>query len=185
MASSGRIALQTPADSRGASDRRLSSGRMLLNCSGLALGCTHMTSQCECNAQVPAYTAGINTLQYNPALCINCGMCSIVCPHAVFAPDGKVARLIRPEACMECGACKRNRLAGAISVDSGDCSFYPVRDHNQGRWLGVATARQEEKSLPPVELIQVGDVYFVRDGHHRISVARALGQPVIEAEVWA
>jgi hypothetical protein len=66
-----------------------------------------------------------------------------------------------------------------------DCSFYPVRDHNQERWLGVATARQEEKSLPPVELIQVGDVYFVRDGHHRISVARALGQPVIEAEVWA
>jgi hypothetical protein len=40
--------------------------------------------------------------------------------------------------------------------------------------------------LPPVALIQVGDYYFVRDGHHRISVARALGQQVIEAtvEVW-
>jgi len=34
-----------------------------------------------------------------------------------------------------------------------------------------------------VELIQVGDVYFVRDGHHRISVARALGQRDVEAEV--
>jgi hypothetical protein len=49
--------------------------------------------------------------------------------------------------------------------------------------LGIATARQRGKPLPPVELIQVGDVYFVRDGHHRISVARALGQRDIGAEV--
>jgi hypothetical protein len=39
--------------------------------------------------------------------------------------------------------------------------------------------------LPPVALIQVGDVYFVRDGHHRISVARALGRNQIEAKVTA
>ena len=38
---------------------------------------------------------------------------------------------------------------------------------------------------PPVELIQVGDLYFVRDGHHRISVARAMGQEAIEAKVTA
>jgi hypothetical protein len=37
--------------------------------------------------------------------------------------------------------------------------------------------------LPPVELIQVGDVFFVRDGHHRVSVARAMGQEYAEAEV--
>jgi hypothetical protein len=37
--------------------------------------------------------------------------------------------------------------------------------------------------LPPVELIQVGDVYFVQDGHHRISVAQALGQRDVEARV--
>jgi hypothetical protein len=37
--------------------------------------------------------------------------------------------------------------------------------------------------MPPVELIRVGDVYFVRDGHHRVSVARALGQAYIDAEV--
>jgi hypothetical protein len=34
-----------------------------------------------------------------------------------------------------------------------------------------------------VELIQIGEVYFVQDGHHRISVARALGQRTIEAQV--
>ena len=52
--------------------------------------------------------------------------------------------------------------------------------------LGIAAARHRGRSLPPVALIQVGDHYFVRDGHHRISVARALGQQVIEAtvEVW-
>jgi hypothetical protein len=64
-----------------------------------------------------------------------------------------------------------------------DCDFNPLRDHGRDRWMRVALARLEGKSLPPVELIQVGDVYFVRDGHHRISVARALGQPDIEAEV--
>ena len=37
--------------------------------------------------------------------------------------------------------------------------------------------------LEPVELIQVDDSYFVKDGHHRISVARALGQSAIDAEV--
>jgi hypothetical protein len=38
-------------------------------------------------------------------------------------------------------------------------------------------------TLPAVDLIQIGDVYFVRDGHHRISVGRAMGQEIIDAEV--
>jgi hypothetical protein len=50
------------------------------------------------------------------------------------------------------------------------------------RWLRVAAARAQCKLLPPVVLVQVGDVYFVCDGRHRISVARALGQVDIEAE---
>jgi hypothetical protein len=64
-----------------------------------------------------------------------------------------------------------------------DRDFNPLQDHNKGRWLGIAAARQRGKALPPVELVQVGDVYFVRDGHHRISVARALGQRDIKAKV--
>ncbi len=64
-----------------------------------------------------------------------------------------------------------------------DRSFNPLQDHCKGRWLRVARARDQDKVLPPVVLIQVGDVYFVRDGHHRISVANALGQMDIEAEV--
>ncbi len=38
--------------------------------------------------------------------------------------------------------------------------------------------------LPPIEVYKVGDVYFVRDGNHRVSVARALGNKSIQAHVW-
>lgn len=68
-------------------------------------------------------------------------------------------------------------------VHDFDRDFNPLQDHNKGRWLSVAGARQRGKSLPPVDLVQVGSIYFVQDGHHRISVARALGQQDIEAEV--
>ena len=64
-----------------------------------------------------------------------------------------------------------------------DRSFAPLQEHNRGRWLNVATARLTNVTLPPVELIQVGDIYFVRDGHHRVSVARALGEKEIDAVV--
>jgi NAD-dependent dihydropyrimidine dehydrogenase PreA subunit len=60
-----------------------------------------------------------NTLQYNRELCSNCGMCSIVCPHEVFAPGDDAAELAKPAACMECGACQKNCPTGAITVDSG------------------------------------------------------------------
>ena len=61
----------------------------------------------------------LNTLQYDPGACIGCGMCIDVCPHAVFALNGRVAQFARPEACMECGACQLNCPTGAIAVDSG------------------------------------------------------------------
>jgi hypothetical protein len=64
-----------------------------------------------------------------------------------------------------------------------DRNFYPLEEHLKSRWLRVAMAWQLGIALPPVELIQLGEIYFVRDGHHRISVARALGQTEIEAEV--
>jgi hypothetical protein len=67
-----------------------------------------------------------------------------------------------------------------------DRDFNPLHDHNRGRWLSVAAARERGRDLPPVALIQIGDSYFVRDGHHRISVAHALDQSTIQAtvEVW-
>ena len=67
--------------------------------------------------------------------------------------------------------------------DDFDRDFNPLQDHNKERWLNIAAARRRGKALPPVELVQVEDIYFVLDGHHRISVAQAMGQQDIEAMV--
>jgi|WetSurMetagenome_2_1015567.scaffolds.fasta_scaffold841238_2 ferredoxin len=75
-----------------------------------------------------AVVAPINTLQYEPQLCINCEMCIQVCPHGVFAPGHKQVVLARWSACMECGACQNNCPTGAIRVDSGTgCASAMIR----------------------------------------------------------
>lgn len=64
-----------------------------------------------------------------------------------------------------------------------DLEFNPLSDHNRERWIDILTAQNRGVVLPPVELIRIGDRYFVRDGHHRISVASARGQKSIEAQI--
>ncbi|MCJ7532178.1 MAG: 4Fe-4S binding protein [Anaerolineales bacterium] len=64
-----------------------------------------------------AYKA--NTLLYNPEKCIGCEMCVHVCPHNVFIMQGRLAQLVRSEACMECGACQVNCPTDALVVESG------------------------------------------------------------------
>jgi hypothetical protein len=62
--------------------------------------------------------------------------------------------------------------------------FLPLRDDLRERWVGVDTLTLASDGWPPVELYRVGDVYFVKDGHHRVSVARQLNIPTVEAHVW-
>jgi len=64
-----------------------------------------------------------------------------------------------------------------------DRAFLPAVDTTGSRWQSVDRAFYQEVSLPPVVLYKVGQVYFVVDGHHRVSVAREQGQEFIEAEV--
>jgi hypothetical protein len=68
-------------------------------------------------------------------------------------------------------------------VQDFDAHFYPRKAHIEERWVGIAKARLMGTPLPPVELVQVGEDYYVRDGHHRVSVAKALGEVYIEANV--
>jgi len=64
-----------------------------------------------------------------------------------------------------------------------DRAFMPSQDFTESRWRRVDAAYYQSKNLPPVQLYKIGQVYFVRDGHHRVSVARDKGQEYIDAEV--
>ena len=64
-----------------------------------------------------------------------------------------------------------------------DATFRPLRTNTVGRWVSVACGYAAGHSLPPVQLYQIADAYFVRDGHHRVSVARVRGQVWVDAEV--
>jgi hypothetical protein len=72
------------------------------------------------------------------------------------------------------------------SVDRGrdfDRRFRPTSARSRGRWEHIAAAARRGESFPPVDLVKVGQLYFVRDGHHRVSVARALGRTDIDGYV--
>jgi len=76
------------------------------------------------------------------------------------------------------------QIAGSLNrYHEFDSVFLPASDTLADRWQSVNRAFYQEISLPPVVLYKVGEVYFVVDGHHRVSVARQQGQIYIEAEV--
>ncbi|HEV7664468.1 MAG TPA: hypothetical protein VGQ62_13090 [Chloroflexota bacterium] len=64
-----------------------------------------------------------------------------------------------------------------------DAAFLPRQTQTKGRWLSIDRAHHEEVSLPPVELYRLGETYFVKDGNHRVSVARERGQVYVDATV--
>ena len=64
-----------------------------------------------------------------------------------------------------------------------DRHFYPLTDRIRDRWVSIAIARAKEIPLAVVRLICVDESYYVIDGHHRISVARTLGEVAVDAEV--
>lgn len=78
-------------------------------------------------------------------------------------------------------------IHGTVDRDGDfDYHFAPLKRSTELRWRKVATAMLRGVDLPPIELVKVGDEYFVKDGHHRVSVARALGFSYLDAivEVW-
>ncbi|MFZ0042657.1 MAG: hypothetical protein WAK93_15200 [Solirubrobacteraceae bacterium] len=72
------------------------------------------------------------------------------------------------------------------TVDRGrefDRSFRPTSGRVRSRWEHIAAAMRRGEAMPPVDLVRIGEIYFVRDGHHRVSVARALGWMDIEGRI--
>jgi hypothetical protein len=68
----------------------------------------------------------------------------------------------------------------AVDFDRG---FRPTSARLRSRWERIAAASRRGEALPPISLFKVGDLYFVRDGHHRVSVAKSLGRDDIDAYV--
>jgi len=61
--------------------------------------------------------------------------------------------------------------------------FLPRADHLRSRWERVDEAHLRDIILPAIQIYEIGGVYFVRDGNHRVSVAKAQGVEFIDAEV--
>jgi hypothetical protein len=64
-----------------------------------------------------------------------------------------------------------------------DRQFRPTSARMRRRWERIADAKRRGESMPPISVYRIGEVHFVRDGHHRVSVARAQGQKEIDAYV--
>jgi hypothetical protein len=64
-----------------------------------------------------------------------------------------------------------------------DRGFRPTTTRVRGRWQRIAAAQRRGEAFPPISVYRVGDLHFVRDGHHRVSVAKSLGREDIDAYV--
>jgi hypothetical protein len=75
-------------------------------------------------------------------------------------------------------------IVGTVDRKSGfDREFRPTTSRVRTRWERIAAAMRRGDPLPPISVYRIGEVHFVRDGHHRVSVARALGLREIDAFV--
>jgi len=76
----------------------------------------------------------VTTLAYDAEKCTGCGMCSEVCPQAVFFSEDRKAHIRDRDLCMECGACARNCPSAAISVRPGvGCAWAILLSEFKGR----------------------------------------------------
>ena len=77
-----------------------------------------------------------------------------------------------------------DRIIGSLSrYQDFDETFLPRQKHTRGRWKNIDRLHLLGEILPPVEVYQLGEFYFVIDGNHRVSVAREKGQKFIDAHV--
>lgn len=77
-----------------------------------------------------------------------------------------------------------DRIVGSVGrYQDFTANFLPRKSTNQDRWSRVYAVVNGMEGVPPIEVYKVDDVYFVRDGNHRVSVARQIGSKTIEAHV--
>ena len=77
-----------------------------------------------------------------------------------------------------------NTIVGTVDSNRDfDRGFLPTSGRVRERWERLALAQRRGEPIPPIEVYRVGDLHFVKDGHHRVSVAIATGQQMIDADV--
>jgi len=104
--------------------------------------------------------------------------------HALLNLESIPANMIRARCYGGIKPTNLDDICGTLGrAEDFDQHFHPLDDRIRDRWVSIATARSQNIPLEPVELIQIRNFYFVKDGHHRISVARALDETAIDAEV--
>jgi hypothetical protein len=152
------------------------------------------------NAQLPGcgYSQNLYTRQYNVALsqfrmAMLKGRVSRLKSKVLRRREGLYDLDVMKQSLSVRGSCyagiKVVRISAIIGSEgrSGDfdIDFHPMSEMSRERWVNMAIVHLARIPLPPIQLIQIGDAYFVRDGHHRISVSRAFGQTAMDAEVVA
>lgn len=79
---------------------------------------------------------------------------------------------------------KLDTIVGTVdSRRDFDRRFRPTSARVRERWERLALAQRRGESMPPIDVYRIGALHFVRDGHHRVSIAHATGQTTIEAYV--
>jgi hypothetical protein len=79
---------------------------------------------------------------------------------------------------------KLDKVVGSVArYNDFDRAFIPRQRHTRQRWINIDIAKLTDVSLPPIEVYKIGEIYFVKDGNHRVSVAREKGQIFIDAQV--
>ena len=98
----------------------------------------------------------------------------------------EVTKLIKPdsEAYLGMQAIEVKKIIGSENrYQDFSLAFYPTNNSLKNRWESVDAARIDNVTLPPISVYKIGEWYFVRDGNHRVSVARSEGLEFIDAEV--
>ena len=95
---------------------------------------------------------------------------------------GHVAALIQGRARLR--SIPLEAIVGTVDATADfDADFRPTTDRISTRWQGIARAYRSGRPLPPIAVIEQADGFYVLDGRHRVSVARALGHDAVDA--WA
>ena len=77
-----------------------------------------------------------------------------------------------------------DKIVGSVArYNDFDSAFIPTQRHTKSRWVSIDIANLASVNLPPIEVYKIGELYFVKDGNHRVSVAREKGQAFIDAHV--